>query len=355
MADARVYLRDGKVAERVGRLMRFVLLTALRETRSAWKRLVFFFVCIAIGVGAIVALRSVIQSVRDVLSTEARSLMAADIFLSTDRPWQERHAGTHRGARRAHSERRAHRLDRDGDDGAAGGRARGHHEGRRASRGAAGISVLRPADAAGWAAVLSLAAAEQRRARAPGAAGAVRPVRWRRHRDWQGAVRRPRGRLRSSPAARSARSASGRACSSTTTILPRPAWSRSAAACRARCCCAFPTTEIDTLTRDLQTELQAAVRTRALVSRSSGTDRRRLRARRKLSQPGRSRHRRARRHRGVERDARVRAAEDQEHRGHEVRRRHEPSDSQRLSPSVAGARHPRQPDRRRCWRGSRSR
>ena len=71
--------------------MRFVLMTALRETRSAWKRLVFFFVCIAIGVGAIVALRSVIQSVRYVLSTEARSLMAADIFLSTDRPWQ---AGT---------------------------------------------------------------------------------------------------------------------------------------------------------------------------------------------------------------------------------------------------------------------
>jgi putative ABC transport system permease protein len=68
--------------------MRFVLMTALRETRSAWKRLIFFFVCIAIGVGAIVALRSVIQSVRHVLATEARSLIAADIFLSTDRPWQ---------------------------------------------------------------------------------------------------------------------------------------------------------------------------------------------------------------------------------------------------------------------------
>lgn len=71
--------------------MRFVLLTALRETRSAWKRLVFFFICIAIGVGAIVALRSVIQSVRQVLTAEARTLIAADILLSTDRPWQ---AGT---------------------------------------------------------------------------------------------------------------------------------------------------------------------------------------------------------------------------------------------------------------------
>ena len=68
--------------------MRFVLMTAWRETRSAWQRLVFFFICIAIGVGAIVALRSVIQSVRLVLSSEARSLMAADIFISSDRPWQ---------------------------------------------------------------------------------------------------------------------------------------------------------------------------------------------------------------------------------------------------------------------------
>jgi putative ABC transport system permease protein len=71
--------------------MRFVLLTAFRETRFAWKRLVFFFVCIAIGVGAIVALRSVIQSVRQVLSTEAQTLIASDILLTTDRPWQ---AGT---------------------------------------------------------------------------------------------------------------------------------------------------------------------------------------------------------------------------------------------------------------------
>ena len=110
-----------------GSLMRFVLLTALRETRSAWKRLVFFFVCIAIGVGAIVALRSVIQSVRQVLSTEARTLMAADIFISTD--------GRGRAARRSALPSRvaripsagAHRLDRDGDDGAAGGRERRHH------------------------------------------------------------------------------------------------------------------------------------------------------------------------------------------------------------------------------------
>jgi putative ABC transport system permease protein len=32
----------------------FVLRMALRETRAAWKRLLFFFLCLAIGVGAIV-------------------------------------------------------------------------------------------------------------------------------------------------------------------------------------------------------------------------------------------------------------------------------------------------------------
>lgn len=67
--------------------MRFVLAMAGRETRAAWKRLLFFFVCIAVGVGAIVALRSVIQSARLVLTREARTLLAADVMISTNRPW----------------------------------------------------------------------------------------------------------------------------------------------------------------------------------------------------------------------------------------------------------------------------
>ena len=68
--------------------MKFVLAMAARETRSSWQRLIFFFVCIAVGVAAIVALRSVIRSVRDVLSGEARSLMAADVLISTTRDWK---------------------------------------------------------------------------------------------------------------------------------------------------------------------------------------------------------------------------------------------------------------------------
>jgi putative ABC transport system permease protein len=65
----------------------FILRMAARETRSAWRRLLFFFVCIAVGVAAIVALRSVIHSVRDVLNTEARSLVAADVTINATRDW----------------------------------------------------------------------------------------------------------------------------------------------------------------------------------------------------------------------------------------------------------------------------
>ena len=67
--------------------MKFVLRMAVRETRASWQRLVFFFVCIAVGVAAIVALRSVIRSVRDVLGGEARSLIAADVLIATNRDW----------------------------------------------------------------------------------------------------------------------------------------------------------------------------------------------------------------------------------------------------------------------------
>jgi putative ABC transport system permease protein len=67
--------------------MSFVLRMALREVRSSWRRLLFFFVSIAVGVAAIVAMRSVIQSVRDVFGREARTLVAGDVLISTNRPW----------------------------------------------------------------------------------------------------------------------------------------------------------------------------------------------------------------------------------------------------------------------------
>ena len=66
--------------------MTFILVMALREIRASWRRLLFFFVCIAIGVGSIVALRSVIQNVRGALARETRSLIASDILLSSNLP-----------------------------------------------------------------------------------------------------------------------------------------------------------------------------------------------------------------------------------------------------------------------------
>jgi putative ABC transport system permease protein len=68
--------------------MVFVLRMAGREMRAAWRRLLFFFLCVAVGVGAIVALRSIIQSVRSAFNAEARTLTAADIAIQTNRPWE---------------------------------------------------------------------------------------------------------------------------------------------------------------------------------------------------------------------------------------------------------------------------
>jgi putative ABC transport system permease protein len=70
--------------------MRFVVRMAARELRSSWRRLVLFFVCIAIGVGGIVLLRSVVQDVRTAITRDARGLAAADVTLSTSRPWDEK-------------------------------------------------------------------------------------------------------------------------------------------------------------------------------------------------------------------------------------------------------------------------
>jgi putative ABC transport system permease protein len=62
---------------------------AAREMRASWRRLIFFFVCIAIGVGAIVALRSVIQSVRGALARETRALIASDVLVTSNRPFAQ--------------------------------------------------------------------------------------------------------------------------------------------------------------------------------------------------------------------------------------------------------------------------
>ena len=63
--------------------MRFVFNLTRREFRSSWRRLLFFFLCIALGVGSIVALRSLIQNLTRAVGTDARALMTADIEISS--------------------------------------------------------------------------------------------------------------------------------------------------------------------------------------------------------------------------------------------------------------------------------
>lgn len=59
---------------------------AWRETRATWTRLVFFFLCVGLGVASIVVLRSLVQQVRAALTHEARNLIGADLVVQSGRP-----------------------------------------------------------------------------------------------------------------------------------------------------------------------------------------------------------------------------------------------------------------------------
>ena len=63
--------------------MNFIFNLTRREIRSSWRRLLFFFLCIAIGVGSVVALRSLIQNLSQSVGGDARALMTADIEVSS--------------------------------------------------------------------------------------------------------------------------------------------------------------------------------------------------------------------------------------------------------------------------------
>lgn len=63
--------------------MTFIFNLTRREIRSSWTRLLFFFLCIALGVGSVVALRSLIQNLMQAVGTDARALMTADVEISS--------------------------------------------------------------------------------------------------------------------------------------------------------------------------------------------------------------------------------------------------------------------------------
>lgn len=62
---------------------------ARREVRASWRRLLFFFVCIGVGVAAIVAVRSQIRNVNDGVASQARELITADVQADTSQPWSQ--------------------------------------------------------------------------------------------------------------------------------------------------------------------------------------------------------------------------------------------------------------------------
>ncbi len=63
--------------------MKFIFKLTRREIRSSWRRLLFFFLCIALGVGSVVALRSLIQNLTRVVGNDARALMTADVDIGS--------------------------------------------------------------------------------------------------------------------------------------------------------------------------------------------------------------------------------------------------------------------------------
>ncbi len=64
--------------------MKFLFNLSIREIRSSWRRLLFFFLCIAIGVGSVVALRSLIQNLSQAVGGDARALLTADFVIDSN-------------------------------------------------------------------------------------------------------------------------------------------------------------------------------------------------------------------------------------------------------------------------------
>jgi len=65
---------------------RLVASLAWRETRGAWRHFIGFLACIALGVGALVAVLSVAASLDRSLGREARALLGGDVELRSARP-----------------------------------------------------------------------------------------------------------------------------------------------------------------------------------------------------------------------------------------------------------------------------
>ena len=60
--------------------------SVLRETRAARGRLIFFTLCLALGVAAVVGVSSLVFAVRGGMAAESKDLLAADLRVEARRP-----------------------------------------------------------------------------------------------------------------------------------------------------------------------------------------------------------------------------------------------------------------------------
>jgi putative ABC transport system permease protein len=67
--------------------VRFVVLMAWREVRASWRRLILFFLCIALGVGAMVSLRSFTKVFASSVARDSRMLLSGDVRVESVEPW----------------------------------------------------------------------------------------------------------------------------------------------------------------------------------------------------------------------------------------------------------------------------
>ena len=58
---------------------RFIFRMAWRETRGAWRHFLYFFACIAIGVGALVGVSLFSTHVERAVTKEARGILGGDL------------------------------------------------------------------------------------------------------------------------------------------------------------------------------------------------------------------------------------------------------------------------------------
>ncbi|MGH7256456.1 MAG: ABC transporter permease, partial [Nitrospirales bacterium] len=58
---------------------------AVRETRAGWRHFLYFFFCIALGVGALVSVSLFATNVEQAVSREARSLLGGDLEVRSSR------------------------------------------------------------------------------------------------------------------------------------------------------------------------------------------------------------------------------------------------------------------------------